>query len=211
MRTLIAPGKVDGSPTAAEVAAYIATGLQHTAPGSETDRYPIADGGDGIWPLPPSPSGSPPRSRRRVSGPTGEPITAATHARRHDRGDRTRHGGRAPLPARSAIRNRAASRPRERRPDLRRVGLGEGLHRPSAARPRAGQPRRQPQYSTIRMCTLVLRNLGLRSCGVRHSICASSIGLTIVRRPTALRSPRSVAHGIAARPLRSARPALGQV
>ena len=72
---LIAPDKFKGSLAAPDVAAHLARGLAAAVPGIRTDEIPIADGGDGT--VDAAVAAGYRRVERRVSGPTGEPVTAA--------------------------------------------------------------------------------------------------------------------------------------
>ncbi len=72
---VIAPDKFKGSLTAPDVAAHLARGLAAAVPGIRTDEIPIADGGDGT--VDAAVAAGYRRMERRVSGPTGEPVTAA--------------------------------------------------------------------------------------------------------------------------------------
>ena len=72
---LIAPDKFKGSLAAPDVAAHLARGLAAAVPGIRTDEIPIADGGDGT--VDAAVAAGYRRVGRRVSGPTGEPVTAA--------------------------------------------------------------------------------------------------------------------------------------
>jgi len=74
-RVVIAPDKFKGSLTAPDVAAHLARGLAAAVPGIRTDEIPIADGGDGT--VDAAVAAGYRRIERRVSGPTGEPVTAA--------------------------------------------------------------------------------------------------------------------------------------
>ena len=72
---LIAPDKFKDSLAAPDVAAHLARGLAAAVPGIRTDEIPIADGGDGT--VDAAVAAGYRRVGRRVSGPTGEPVTAA--------------------------------------------------------------------------------------------------------------------------------------
>ena len=72
---VIAPDKFKGSLAAPDVAAHLARGLAAAVPGIRTDEIPIADGGDGT--VDAAVAAGYRRVERRVSGPTGEPVTAA--------------------------------------------------------------------------------------------------------------------------------------
>jgi glycerate kinase len=75
MRVVVAPDKFKGSLSAPEVAAHLAAGLVHTAPGTDVVQVPVADGGDGTLDAAIS------AGYRRVpvvaQGPTGEPVETA--------------------------------------------------------------------------------------------------------------------------------------
>lgn len=72
---VIAPDKFKGSLTASEVAAHVAAGLARTSPGTPLVTVPVADGGDGTVDAAVASGFS--RLQTVVSGPTGEPVTAA--------------------------------------------------------------------------------------------------------------------------------------
>ena len=72
---VIAPDKFKGSLTAPDVAVHLARGLAAAVPGVRTDEIPVADGGDGT--VDAAVAAGYRRVERRVSGPTGEPVTAA--------------------------------------------------------------------------------------------------------------------------------------
>ena len=72
---LIAPDKFKGSLSAPEVAVHVARGLAAAVPGVRTDQVPVADGGDGT--VDAAVAAGYRRVERQVSGPTGEPVTAA--------------------------------------------------------------------------------------------------------------------------------------
>jgi glycerate kinase len=74
-RVLIAPDKFKGSLSAPEVAARVARGLAAAVPGVLTDQVPVADGGDGT--VDAAVAAGYRRVELQVSGPTGEPVTAA--------------------------------------------------------------------------------------------------------------------------------------
>jgi len=74
-RVVIAPDKFKGSLSAPEVAAHLARGLAAAVPGVLTDEVPVADGGDGT--VDAAVAAAYRRIDVRVSGPTGEPVTAA--------------------------------------------------------------------------------------------------------------------------------------
>ncbi len=72
---VIAPDKFKGSLTATEVAAHVAAGLARTSPGTPLVTVPVADGGDGTVDAAVACGFA--RMQASVSGPTGEPVTAA--------------------------------------------------------------------------------------------------------------------------------------
>jgi glycerate 2-kinase len=72
---VIAPDKFKGSLSAPEVAAHLARGLAQAVPGVRTDLVPVADGGDGT--VDAAVAAGYRRVDVPVSGPTGEPVTAA--------------------------------------------------------------------------------------------------------------------------------------
>ena len=72
---VIAPDKFKGSLTAPDVAVHLARGLAAVVPGVRTEEIPVADGGDGT--VDAAVAAGYRRVERRVSGPTGEPVTAA--------------------------------------------------------------------------------------------------------------------------------------
>ena len=74
-RVVIAPDKFKGSLSAPEVAAHLARGLAEAVPGVRTDKVPVADGGDGT--VDAAVAAGYQRIDVLVSGPTGEPVTAA--------------------------------------------------------------------------------------------------------------------------------------
>ena len=74
-RVVIAPDKFKGSLSAPEVAAHLARGLAEAVPGVRTDEVPVADGGDGT--VDAAVAAGYQRIDVLVSGPTGEPVTAA--------------------------------------------------------------------------------------------------------------------------------------
>jgi len=75
VRVVIAPDKFKGSLSAEEVAAHLARGLAAAVPGVVTDEIPVADGGDGT--VDAALAAGYRRIDVEVSGPTGEPVTAA--------------------------------------------------------------------------------------------------------------------------------------
>ena len=74
-RVVIAPDKFKGSLSAPQVAAHLARGLAEAVPGVRTDEMPVADGGDGT--VDAAVAAGYQRIDVLVSGPTGEPVTAA--------------------------------------------------------------------------------------------------------------------------------------
>jgi glycerate 2-kinase len=74
-QVVIAPDKFKGSLTAPDVAVHLARGLAAAAPGVRTEEIPVADGGDGT--VDAAVAAGYQRMELRVSGPTGEPVTAA--------------------------------------------------------------------------------------------------------------------------------------
>ena len=72
---VIAPDKFKGSLTAPDVAVHLARGLAAAVPGVRTEEIPVADGGDGT--VDAAVAAGYRRVERRVSGPTGELVTAA--------------------------------------------------------------------------------------------------------------------------------------
>ncbi|MFF4604838.1 glycerate kinase [Streptomyces sp. NPDC001339] len=78
---LIAADKFKGSLTAIEVAEHVTAGLRRVVPGLEVAAVPVADGGDGT--VAAALAAGFTRREARVTGPTGEPVTA-TFALRGD-------------------------------------------------------------------------------------------------------------------------------
>ncbi|MFI1796307.1 glycerate kinase [Streptomyces sp. NPDC020379] len=74
-RVLIAADKFKGSLTAVEVAEHVADGLRRAVPGVRTEALPVADGGDGT--VAAAVAAGFERRTERVTGPLGEPVTAA--------------------------------------------------------------------------------------------------------------------------------------
>ncbi|NUS81190.1 MAG: glycerate kinase, partial [Streptomyces sp.] len=78
-RVLIAADKFKGSLTAVEVAAHVTAGLRRGAPGGagavSVEALPVADGGDGT--VDAAVAAGFERRTARVTGPLGEPVTAA--------------------------------------------------------------------------------------------------------------------------------------
>src|SRR5215207_8940434 len=77
MRVVVAPDKIEGSLRAGEAAAAIEAGLRRARPDAEVVRLPLGDGGAGTL------GALVAAGFRRVpvaaSGPTGEPLAAATY------------------------------------------------------------------------------------------------------------------------------------
>lgn len=74
-RVLIAADKFKGSLTAVEVAERITEGLRRVAPGVGVEALPVADGGDGT--VAAAVAAGFTRHEVRVTGPLGDPVTAA--------------------------------------------------------------------------------------------------------------------------------------
>ncbi|MFF0726413.1 glycerate kinase [Streptomyces sp. NPDC004134] len=74
-RVLIAADKFKGSLTAEEVAQRVTAGLRKVAPGLAVEALPVADGGDGT--VAAALAAGFERREARVTGPLGEPVTAA--------------------------------------------------------------------------------------------------------------------------------------
>lgn len=74
-RVLIAADKFKGSLTAVEVAEHVASGLRRVSPGLRVESLPVADGGDGTVDAAVAVGFE--RRTARVTGPLGEPVTAA--------------------------------------------------------------------------------------------------------------------------------------
>ncbi|WP_136611245.1 glycerate kinase [Sinomonas albida] len=74
MKIVLAPDKFKGTLAAPEVAEALAEGLRAGLPGAELVLVPVADGGEGTVTAALGAGFSP--RRARVSGPTGEPLTA---------------------------------------------------------------------------------------------------------------------------------------
>ncbi|MEV0124480.1 glycerate kinase [Streptomyces sp. NPDC050703] len=72
---LIAADKFKGSLTAVQVAERVTAGLHRAAPGVRVEALPVADGGDGT--VAAAVAGGFERREVRVTGPLGEPVTAA--------------------------------------------------------------------------------------------------------------------------------------
>lgn len=74
-RVLIAADKFKGSLTAAQVAERVTAGLRKVAPDLAVESLPVADGGDGT--VAAALAAGFERREARVTGPLGEPVTAA--------------------------------------------------------------------------------------------------------------------------------------
>ncbi|MGV9314712.1 glycerate kinase [Streptomyces sp. NPDC003691] len=74
-RVLVAADKFKGSLTAVEVAERVTAGLRRAVPGLAVDSLPVADGGDGT--VAAAVAAGFGRRTVRVTGPLGEPVTAA--------------------------------------------------------------------------------------------------------------------------------------
>ncbi|MFW6691243.1 glycerate kinase [Streptomyces sp. MAR4 CNX-425] len=74
-RVLIAADKFKGSLTAEQVARRVAAGLHRVAPDLAVEALPVADGGDGT--VAAALAAGFARREARVTGPLGEPVTAA--------------------------------------------------------------------------------------------------------------------------------------
>ncbi|MER7765183.1 glycerate kinase [Streptomyces sp. NPDC097619] len=74
-RVLIAADKFKGSLTAVQVAERVTAGLRSAVPGVEVETLPVADGGDGT--VAAAVAAGFERREVRVTGPLGEPVTAA--------------------------------------------------------------------------------------------------------------------------------------
>jgi glycerate kinase len=72
---LIAADKFKGSLTAAEVAQHLTTGLHRAVPSLRVEFLPVADGGDGT--VDAAVAAGFERRTARVTGPLGDPVTAA--------------------------------------------------------------------------------------------------------------------------------------
>lgn len=72
---LVAADKFKGSLTAVQVAERVTAGLRHVVPGIEVETLPVADGGDGT--VAAAVAAGFERREVRVTGPLGEPVTAA--------------------------------------------------------------------------------------------------------------------------------------
>lgn len=74
-RVLVAADKFKGSLTAVEVAGRVTAGLRRVVPDLEVEALPVADGGDGT--VAAAVAAGFERREVRVTGPVGEPVTAA--------------------------------------------------------------------------------------------------------------------------------------
>ncbi|MEU2183141.1 glycerate kinase [Streptomyces thermolilacinus] len=74
-RVLVAADKFKGSLTAVQVAERVTAGLRHIVPGVGVEALPVADGGDGT--VAAAVAAGFDRREVRVTGPLGEPVTAA--------------------------------------------------------------------------------------------------------------------------------------
>ncbi|MEU3447720.1 glycerate kinase [Streptomyces thermolilacinus] len=74
-RVLVAADKFKGSLTAVQVAERVTAGLRHIVPGVRVEALPVADGGDGT--VAAAVAAGFERREVRVTGPLGEPVTAA--------------------------------------------------------------------------------------------------------------------------------------
>lgn len=74
-RVLVAADKFKGSLTAVEVAERVAAGLRRVVPGVQVEALPVADGGDGT--VAAAVAAGFGRREVRVTGPTGDQVTAA--------------------------------------------------------------------------------------------------------------------------------------
>ncbi|MCM2393405.1 glycerate kinase [Streptomyces albipurpureus] len=72
---LVAPDKFKGSLTAVQVAERVSAGLRQVLPGLPVESLPVADGGDGT--VAAAIAAGFDRRQTRVTGPLGEPVTAA--------------------------------------------------------------------------------------------------------------------------------------
>ncbi|WP_175410481.1 glycerate kinase [Streptomyces sp. TRM64462] len=72
---LVAADKFKGSLTAVQVAERVRAGLRHVVPGVDVEALPVADGGDGT--VAAAVAAGFERREVRVTGPLGEPVTAA--------------------------------------------------------------------------------------------------------------------------------------
>ncbi|MGW1881700.1 glycerate kinase [Streptomyces sp. NPDC001970] len=74
-RVLVAADKFKGSLTAVQVAERVTAGLRRVVPGLPVETLPVADGGDGT--VAAAVAAGFERREVRVTGPTGQPVTAA--------------------------------------------------------------------------------------------------------------------------------------
>nr|WP_202483849.1 glycerate kinase [Streptomyces sp. SID8359] len=74
-RVLVAADKFKGSLTAVQVAERVTAGLRRVVPGLEVETLPVADGGDGT--VAAAVAAGFERREARVTGPVGDPVTAA--------------------------------------------------------------------------------------------------------------------------------------
>ncbi|MFE4593805.1 glycerate kinase [Streptomyces laurentii] len=74
-RVLVAADKFKGSLTAVQVAERVTAGLRQVVPGLDIETLPVADGGDGT--VAAAVAAGFERREVRVTGPLGEPVTAA--------------------------------------------------------------------------------------------------------------------------------------
>ena len=75
MRIVVAPDKFKGSVTAEEAAEHIAAGIREVLPSAQLTLLPVADGGEGT--LDAAVTAGYTRHDLTVTGPVGEPVTAA--------------------------------------------------------------------------------------------------------------------------------------
>ncbi len=75
VRVLIAADKFKGSLTAVQVAERVTAGLRRVVPGLAVEALPVADGGDGT--VDAAVAAGFERRETRVTGPVGDPVTAA--------------------------------------------------------------------------------------------------------------------------------------
>lgn len=88
MRVLVAPDSFGGTLTAVEAAEAIAAGWRRQAPGDEIETCPLSDGGPGFLDVLESGFGAT-RYEVEVTGPLGQPVTAAVLLRDDPDGTRT--------------------------------------------------------------------------------------------------------------------------
>lgn len=74
-RVLVAADKFKGSLTAVQVAERVTAGLRRVVPGVRVETLPVADGGDGT--VAAAVAAGFERHEARVTGPLGDPVTAA--------------------------------------------------------------------------------------------------------------------------------------